>query len=335
MSTADLSILARAHVDRGIDHLKRHEFAEALAKFDSALRLEPASARVQVMRCRALARLNRFAEALAAIEVAVAQKPNDVIALAERGVVHVARGNSELAFQDFDAAIRFGARSAAHYFQRGAALFNLRNWPRAAADFDAVLAMGPSPQAWFYRGLCRRQLGDFENALADLALAIRAQPEYAEAHREHAHLLAALGRAELALQAIAKWSQLRPNDGDTLLLSAEVRHALRDDAGAISEYRRALEIDAQSFQAMNGLAWLLATSQHEGVRDGPESLLLAERANKLTNASDPRVLDTLAAARELCGDIPGAQRALDRAIAIAPSELTSELRRRRERLNNK
>jgi tetratricopeptide (TPR) repeat protein len=335
MSTADLSVLARAHVDRGIDHLKRCQFPEALAKFDAALRLEPKSGRVHLLRCRALARLNRFEEALEAINNALAQKPIDGIALSERGTVHVAMGHSDLALKDFDAAIRYGAKSAAHYFQRGAALFNLREWARAEADFDRVLEQEPSPPAWFYRAVCRRQLEHYEHALADLTLAVRNKPDFAEAHRENALLLASLGRHKLALQAAGKWSQLCPNDIDACLLKAEIHHSLGSDADAMNEYRRALEIDSQSFKAMNGLAWLLATSPREELQNGAEALRLAEQADNLANSADAHVLDTLAAARELCGDITGARAALDRAIAIAPKELISELKRRHESLSNK
>ena len=49
-------------------------------------------------------------------------------------------------------------------------------------------------------------------------------------------------------------------------------------------------------QALNNLAWALATSEDPGVRDAAEALRAAEKAFALTRGSDPAVLDTLGAA---------------------------------------
>ncbi len=49
------------------------------------------------------------------------------------------------------------------------------------------------------------------------------------------------------------------------------------------------------------LAWFLATSRYDGVRDGREALRLAERANALARGKDPAVLAMLGVAHAECG----------------------------------
>jgi tetratricopeptide (TPR) repeat protein len=65
---------------------------------------------------------------------------------------------------------------------------------------------------------------------------------------------------------------------------------------AIAHYRELLRIKPASIEALNNLAWYLATSHDHRYRDGAEALVLAERALKLSQPPAPSTLDTLAAA---------------------------------------
>src|ERR1035441_8998567 len=55
-----------------------------------------------------------------------------------------------------------------------------------------------------------------------------------------------------------------------------------DFAGAIARYRRALEIDPYLVEALNNLAWLLATCPEASMRNGPEAVQLAGLACQIT-----------------------------------------------------
>jgi len=79
-------------------------------------------------------------------------------------------------------------------------------------------------------------------------------------------------------------------------------------------------------QAMNDYAWLLATSEHAEVRDGPRALSLARRA--VEQERTPSYLDTLAAAYAEFGLFDQAVATQREALAAAPegsSALTTEL----------
>ena len=71
------------------------------------------------------------------------------------------------------------------------------------------------------------------------------------------------------------------------------------------------------------LAWLRATSVVDEIRDGARAVELAERLNKATNNTDPRVLDTLAAAYAEDGDFEAAVRTAEQALAkLGPNQET-------------
>jgi len=332
MPNADLSVLVRAHVDRGIADLKRRDYTAAIARFDSALTIDPSSERTHVLRGRALARLERFNEALAAIGHALRLKPTDTAAMTERGTVYMALNQHEKALSDFDTAIHAGARKPADYFHRGAVLFNLKQWSRAAEDFSTTLKQEKSARTFFYRGLCRRQLNDFDGSLADFTSALQADPKYVDAIRERALLLAAAQRTEQAIADATGWIEMCPGLPEALALRGELYHHLDCDAEALADYRAALAIAPSDAKAVNRVAWLLATSNEDAVRDAKLALEMAEQANSFASQSDPLILDTLATARKANGDIAGAREAIDRAISIAPPELRDELIRRRESL---
>src|SRR5262249_9551510 len=90
-----------------------------------------------------------------------------------------------------------------------------------------------------------------------------------------------------------------------------------DLSGAIAHYRQALEISPGSVDAMNNLAWILATQSDASARNGPEAVRLAEKACELTGRLRALLLGTLAAAYAEAGRYPDAartaQEACDRA----------------------
>jgi hypothetical protein len=63
------------------------------------------------------------------------------------------------------------------------------------------------------------------------------------------------------------------------------------------------------------LAWILATSRDEGLRDGPAALALAERAVRV-QANDPSTWSSVAAANAEVGRFAAAVAAAERALAL-------------------
>jgi cytochrome c-type biogenesis protein CcmH/NrfG len=65
---------------------------------------------------------------------------------------------------------------------------------------------------------------------------------------------------------------------------------------AVPYYRKALDLRPNWPEALNDLAWLLATHPSTGLRDGIEAVRLAERACELSHRQEARFLGTLDAA---------------------------------------
>jgi tetratricopeptide (TPR) repeat protein len=102
-----------------------------------------------------------------------------------------------------------------------------------------------------------------------------------------------------------------------------------DAAGAIQQWNTSLQIDSNDGNALNNLAWVLATYSLDAVRDGKKAVELAEKASRLPGGESPIVLRTLAAAYAESSDfvkaIAAAQRAMELATAQGNNSLVETL----------
>jgi len=69
-----------------------------------------------------------------------------------------------------------------------------------------------------------------------------------------------------------------------------------DDAGALADFQHALELDPTSPEANDSLAWILAVSPNDSIRNGNKAVEYASAACKLSEWKSPEAMDTLAAA---------------------------------------
>lgn len=85
---------------------------------------------------------------------------------------------------------------------------------------------------------------------------------------------------------------------------------------AIGQYQESLALRPDQLTVVNNLAWLLATGSDARHRDPLLAVELAERAARLSDGSDPAILDTLAAAYASAGRFADAVRTARRAVRL-------------------
>ena len=89
-----------------------------------------------------------------------------------------------------------------------------------------------------------------------------------------------------------------------------------DIPGAIAQWETSLQIDPYDGNALNNLAWILATYPDDSIRNGQRAVQMAESATVLPGGDTPIVLRTLAAAYAESGDFA---KAMDTARHAAES----------------
>jgi tetratricopeptide (TPR) repeat protein len=217
------------HVSRGQILVAAGRADQALAAYDTAIRLVPGNATAHRLRAFALLELRRHDEVLAACDRGLALGPPSAELLEARGLARLERKDFRGAIDDFTIALSLSPGSAPLAQHRAWAYLYSDAFRLAAADFDAALGIDPGlGDAYGGRALARIGLGSWRDALADADQAVRlatsgqkqrvlfnAARVYAQALRPASEEVSRRGQAALSL-----YRQLRGRAAALLLESA-------------------------------------------------------------------------------------------------------------------
>ena len=144
----------------------------------------------------------------------------------------------------------------------------------------------------------------------------------ASIHRRHAINWYNAGDLRGAINHFEKANKLVPDSKQLSSQLASVYFAFATQMDrqqmketAINHYRKGLVIDPSNNAARNNLAWILATSANQDLRNAEEALIVATKLNADTGNKVPQVLDTLAAAQAANGQFTKAAKSAEMAIS--------------------
>ncbi len=241
-----------------LNDLGRHE--EAIARFDAAIRLDPAQAAEPYNnRGNALWALKRHEAALESFDKSLRLNPNFAEA-------HNNRGNALRDLKQFDAAVAAYDKAIAlkpdyaeAFNNRGNAQRDLKQYDAAVASFDKAIALRPAyAEAFNNRGNALRDLKRHDDALADYDRAIALKGDYADAHYNRGITLRALKRFEDAVEAYNHVIVLKPDCAEAFSSRGLARASLKQFQAAIDDYNRAIDVKPDYAEAYNNRGYALS-----------------------------------------------------------------------------
>jgi tetratricopeptide (TPR) repeat protein len=178
-------------------------------------------------------------------------------------------------------------------------------------------------------GIVYLRQGKLDDAISLLQAAVDLRPDNSPAHENLAKALLQKGEVANALIHYQKLLELQPDNievhnivGTVLVQQARIREGME-------EWEKVLTIQPDNGNAMSNLAWVLATSPDDSVRDGAKAVQLASEALRISGRRIPILFRTLAAAYAETGEfskaIETAQEAVDLANSQGNSGLATEL----------
>ncbi len=157
-----------------------------------------------IMVAEHLSELNRYEEAISALERVLLLNPKDIASLFNKGVMLTYLGRHEQALATYEQALTLSLYPGESWFFKGFGLSNLERYDEALAAFDQSLALDSRHvDAWECRGLMLRRLGRAEEAMESYEHAIKLDPNNVIFHLNRTETLLHLGRWSQAFEAVS------------------------------------------------------------------------------------------------------------------------------------
>jgi tetratricopeptide (TPR) repeat protein len=262
---------------------------------------------------------------------ALAVTSGNYYAHAKLGAAALREGNLDEATKHHEEELRLLPYFANSYIDIGLVYAAKGQLNRAAVAFARAVDLNPAvPSGHYNLGHAYDLLGRHEEAVVQFQKAVLLHPDEVVAQKELGSVLLKLNKPQEALPYCQAAAEVITNDAQLIFSLAYAFHATHQIEKAIEQYQRALRLNPDLMEALNGLAWIYATNPRADLRNGPEAVRLATHACELTDREQTKLLDTLAAAYAEAGRFDDAIKTTEKLRALKASHAkTDELVLRR------
>ena len=325
--------LAEAHNNLGNALLKKGRVDEATAHFQKALQIRPAYAVARNNLGNALLQKGQVDEAMAQYQEALQITPDSTEVHINLGSALLQKGRVDEAMVHFQKALQITPDSAEAHNNLGIALLQKGRVDEAMVHFQSALQTNPdSAEVHNNFGNALLQKGRVDEAIAQYQKTLQIKPERVEVRNSLGNALLQRGRMD---EAIAQYQQALQINSDHAKAHYDFANALvkmgRVDE-AMVHFQQALQVNPDYTEALNNLAWLLATCPDAHIRDGVQAVKYAGRACELTHYGVTALVGTLAAAYAEAGRYDDAIATAQKACALATAAGEEDLLERNQQL---
>ena len=206
-------------------------------------------------------------------------------------------------------------------------------WRNTISLFEHNVAVTPdNGSAHFTLGLGFEHAGDKNRAIVRYRVAKELSPRDVQIRRSLANLLVQKNLLAAAQMEYAELLAMQPEDFSLHLSLSGVLALEGQSDESVFQLNEAVRLNPDSSEALNNLAWTLATSAHPGLRDAPRAVTLAQHACELTHFDQTRFIGTLAAAQAATGKFDEAIATAQKACALAQNKGETNLLQANQKL---
>jgi tetratricopeptide (TPR) repeat protein len=310
---------------RGVHRLMHDDFPGARADLEQALEQDPDEPSILGTLGLACMMDGKPGEALEAFDRAIDLDPRAAGLLLQRARVHAVRGDRDKALADIGTVIELAPREAEARLLRARILQQADRTADAIADVEAVLEQNPElPAALELRGLIAAEQLDYPEAIRNFRKLVAKDPDDAVVLSQLGMLYLANKQPREAIRRFTKAIAIDAEEFSARRGRSDAAITIGDHAAALVDLEKALSLRPDDTGILNNLAWLLATSPDDGVRDADRAIELAEKACEKTEWKAAHIISTLAAGHAEKGDFEAARKFSQQAVA-ADAEAGSEV----------
>lgn len=292
------------------------------------------------MASESLLGLEKYDEAIAMISRRIDKDPENGDCYRMRARAYSYADKEEEALADLNKAIEINNRDAEALLMRGKLYLAMNEISKADRDISDSLLINPtSVEGIYWRSVVAASESRYSDAIADLELLLSQYPNNPEWVIRLASFYQLDDRPRRGILILDKLLEQSPGEWAALRIRGDCKLAISDHKSAIQDYQEGLRLleeerksvenpeltDRQYDGLLNNLAWVLATSPHEELRDGEKSVELGLKACEITNYEQAHILSTLAAGYAEKGDFENARKWSAKAVELGEAEDNEQL----------
>jgi protein O-mannosyl-transferase len=314
-----------AYRNMGSYYLKKKQYVRALVCFRKAIKINADISQLQMQIGMAMCGLGRAHDAKPYFRKALELDPTSAdawfeLAQAQGADASDPAGESQ-AIENYLRALELEPKMADAYNNLGNIYLRRNEYQKAADCFSKAIELDPKLAE------AQRNLGTllflsrrYPEAAQCFRLAVAADPQFTKAHFDLANVSLLLNHVEVAIAEFQTTIAQDPSHAFAHGNLANLLWVQGLEAQAVAHYRLAVQNKPDYLDAIDHLAWILATSRNDRLRSGAEAVDLAKRACALAREHPFRFLDTLAAAYAENGQFREAVETADSAVDLANAE---------------
>ncbi|HZN35046.1 MAG TPA: tetratricopeptide repeat protein [Pirellulaceae bacterium] len=316
---------------RALHYLTKGENEKAIADFQKLLEQDADNPGVIAELARALILNKKFDEAMKYCEEVIKLAPKATEGYKLRAQLRWIKEDTKGALEDLGEALSINPNDISGLLMRCRLYASEKKDALAKADLDRVLRLRPDlPQAIELRSTMAALKQNYADAIADIQTLLQGDPTNPELRLQLASYYVGDKRPRKAIELITsvidgladdKDAGAKENKADALRQRGDALLSVGKHADAVKDYEEALKLDPNDTGVLNNLAWVLATSPDDPVRNAKRSLECSLKACELTKYEKPHILSTLAAGYAEQGDWETAIKWSGKAVELGVEEV--------------
>ncbi len=303
---------------RGMLHLKMENYSDALADAKRLIELQPDNLGAVVMTADILIEMEDNEQAIEVLSSAIDRHPSESALYSKRAKLRLGLDQRDEAMDDAEEALKLNKDDIEALYVRVTVYAERKQYEDALRDLEQILKLDRnSVRGIWVRSIVYAQAKKYDDSLRDLRLLVQNAPDVEMFQLQLAAVLNADEQAEEAIAIYDRILAVDPDNEQALRGKGDACLTTGEHAEAVRVYERALEIEPEDDGVLNNLAWVLATSPFDDVRNGARAIELATKACELREYKAAHILSTLASGYAEIGDFENALKWSEKAVELA------------------
>ena len=320
-------------------YLSKGDREKAIADLKKLISISDDNLVARFALIEALVSLKQTDEAFQELATVIKNNPELPLGYMTRARLYLMQKDTKKAVEDLDQAIKIEPRDLSALLLRAQIHLEEENFAKAREDVDRILQLQPKLiQGILLRASISASEEKYPEAIKDLKPLLEDAEIRPQVQVQIAQLYIAGGWPRQAIKLLTQvieanedaeqgWRLLRMR-GDAFLNIG--RHA-----EAIADFEKALKAKPDDSGILNNLAWVLATTPDEKLRNAKRAIELGKKACEVTDYKASHILSTLAAGYAESGDFDQAIEWSTKAVEMGEGENKEQLAKELESYKQK